>query len=40
VAGEATTPPQFVGLAFSLFGMVVGSLAPRPVAAAHQHGPH
>jgi len=37
VAGEATLPPQLVGLAFSLFGMVVGSLVPRPVAAAHQH---
>jgi len=38
-AAEATIPPQFVGLAFSLFGMVAGSYVPRPVAAAHhQHG--
>jgi solute:Na+ symporter, SSS family len=28
-AGEATIPPQLVGLAFSIFGMVAGSLAPR-----------
>jgi Na+/proline symporter len=41
VAGEATIPPQFVGLAFSLFGMVAGSYVPRPVAAAHPyHGRH
>jgi Na+/proline symporter len=44
-APEATVPPPLVGLAFSLFGMVVGSFVPRPVAAAHQHhgahgGPH
>jgi Na+/proline symporter len=37
LAGDATIPPQFVGLAFSLFGMVAGSLVPRPVAAAHSH---
>jgi len=36
-ATEATLPPQFVGLAFSLFGMVVGSFVPRPIAAAHPH---
>jgi Na+/proline symporter len=36
-AADATIPPQFVGLAFSLLGMVVGSLVPRPAAAAHQH---
>jgi SSS family transporter len=28
-AGDATVPPQFVGLAFSLLGMVLGSLVPR-----------
>jgi Na+/proline symporter len=26
---DATIPPQFVGLGFSLFGMVVGSYVPR-----------
>jgi len=36
-AGDATLPPQLVGLGFSLLGMVVGSLVPRPVAPAHQH---
>jgi solute:Na+ symporter, SSS family len=30
VAADATVPPQFVGLAFSLLGMVLGSLVPRP----------
>jgi len=29
VAPEATVPPQLVGLAFSLLGMVLGSLVPR-----------
>jgi len=30
VATEATVvPPQLVGLAFSILGMVLGSLAPR-----------
>ena len=33
-APEATVPPQFVGLAFSILGMVLGSLVPRPVSAA------
>lgn len=39
---EATVPPQFVGLGFSLVGMVLGSLVPRPAteAAAHHHGGH
>jgi SSS family solute:Na+ symporter len=36
-AADATVPPQFIGLAFSLFGMVTGSYLPRPVAASHQH---
>jgi hypothetical protein len=27
---EATMPPQLVGLAFSLFGMLFGSIAMRP----------
>jgi solute:Na+ symporter, SSS family len=30
VAPEALMPPQFVGLGFSLLGMVLGSLVPRP----------
>ena len=29
VAADATVPPQLVGLAFSAFGMVAGSLIPR-----------
>jgi SSS family transporter len=28
-AGDATIPPQLLGLAFSIFGMLAGSLAPR-----------
>jgi hypothetical protein len=36
-APEATIPPQFVGLGFSLFGMVAGSFVPRPIVAAHPH---
>jgi Na+/proline symporter len=36
-AADATLPPQFVGLAFSLFGMAAGSYVPLPVAAAHSH---
>ncbi len=35
-AADATVPPQFVGLAFSLLGMVLGSFVPRPVRA-HAH---
>jgi SSS family solute:Na+ symporter len=38
-APEATVPPPLVGLAFSIFGMVVGSYFPRSVAVGHrQHG--
>jgi SSS family solute:Na+ symporter len=29
VAADATVPPQLVGLAFSILGMVLGSLVPR-----------
>ena len=36
VAAQATVPPQLVGLAASLFGMVVGSYAARAPA----HAPH
>ena len=35
-AADATVPPQFVGLAFSLIGIVLGSFVPRPVGA-HAH---
>ena len=34
-APDATVPPPLVGLAFSLLGMVLGSLAPRSRAVAH-----
>ncbi|HEX9434611.1 MAG TPA: sodium:solute symporter family protein [Burkholderiales bacterium] len=34
-APDATLPPPLVGLAFSLLGMVVGSLVPRSRAVAH-----
>jgi Na+/proline symporter len=34
-APDATVPPALVGLAFSLLGMVVGSLVPRSRAVAH-----
>jgi len=39
-AAEATVPPQLVGLAFSIVGMVLGSLVPQPAAApaTHPHG--
>lgn len=39
-AAEATVPPQLVGLAFSIVGMVLGSLVPRAAAApaVHPHG--
>ncbi|MFN2646727.1 MAG: sodium:solute symporter family protein [Burkholderiales bacterium] len=37
-APETTVPPPLVGLAFSLLGMVVGSLLPRPLAHAQSHG--
>jgi len=33
-------PPTLVGLAFSVFGMVVGSYLPRERAAAPAHGGH
>jgi SSS family solute:Na+ symporter len=36
VAAEATVPPQLVGLAASLFGMVVGAYAARAPAHAHR----
>ena len=36
-AGDATIPPQLVGLFFSLIGMVLGSLVPRPLAQPHPH---
>jgi len=29
VAADAVVPPQLVGLAFSILGMVLGSLVPR-----------
>jgi SSS family transporter len=38
-ADQATIPPQFVGLAFSILGMVLGSLVPRARALPHAH-PH
>ncbi len=39
-AAEATVPPQLAGLAFSIVGMVLGSLVPRAAAApaVHPHG--
>ena len=40
-APGATVPPPLVGLAFSLLGMVAGSLLPRPLAHAQSHSrPH
>jgi SSS family solute:Na+ symporter len=38
-ADDPMVPPALVGLAFSLVGMVLGSLVPRSRAAAHTH-PH
>ncbi len=38
-AGEATVPPPLIGLAFSILGMVLGSLVPRERALPHAH-PH
>jgi Na+/proline symporter len=29
VAADATVPPQFIGLAGSLFGMIMGALVPK-----------
>jgi Na+/proline symporter len=44
LAADATVPPQFVGLAASLLGMVLGSSVPRAAAApaprAGAHRPH
>jgi solute:Na+ symporter, SSS family len=34
-ADQATIPPQFVGLAFSILGMALGSLVPRERAVPH-----
>jgi Na+/proline symporter len=39
-AADATVPPALVGLAFSIFGMALGSLLPRPAPAAHPHHAH
>ncbi|MBV8032671.1 MAG: sodium:solute symporter family protein [Betaproteobacteria bacterium] len=40
-APEATVPPALVGLAFSLFGMVIGSILPREHRSpAHASGEH
>ena len=41
-AADATVPPQLVGLAFSILGMVLGSLVSRERALphAHPHGEH
>ena len=36
-APDATVPPPLVGLGFSLFGLVIGSLLPRGRAVAHAH---
>jgi hypothetical protein len=40
VAADATVPPQLVGLAFSLFGMTMGSFIPHEQAAASAHHGH
>ena len=42
IAADATVPPQLVGLAFSIVGMVLGSFVPRPAAepAIDHHGEH
>jgi len=40
VAGDATVPSPLVGLGFSVFGMVMGSLIPREHRAAALHGTH
>ena len=39
-APDATVPPPLVGLAFSLFGMVLGSLLPREHAQPRTHHHH
>jgi SSS family transporter len=40
LAGDATVPPTLVGLAFSVFGMVMGSFIPHEHAAAPAQGAH
>jgi SSS family transporter len=40
VAGDATVPPPLIGLAFSIFGMVMGSLIPREHRTETPHGTH
>jgi SSS family solute:Na+ symporter len=40
VAGDATGPPALVGLASSVFGMVMGSFIPHERAAAPVHRAH
>ena len=40
LAGDATVPPPLVGLAASIFGMLVGSLVPREHAAVPAHETH
>ena len=37
---DATVPPQLVGLAFSIFGMVMGSFVPHERATVPVHGAH
>jgi SSS family transporter len=39
-AADGTWPPQLVGLAFSILGMVAGSYASRPPQPHDLHGPH
>jgi SSS family transporter len=39
-AADATVPPALVGLAFSIFGMALGSLLPRAAPSAHHHPEH
>src|SRR6185369_15062933 len=39
-AAEATVPPALVGLAFSIFGMALGSLLPRAAPSTHHHPEH
>jgi len=40
VAADATMPPPLVGLVFSIVGMGLGSLVPRPASEVHSHGRH
>jgi len=39
-AADATVPPALVGLAFSIFGMALGSLLPRAAPSTHHHPEH